>query len=117
MTTPAGNGSLTPQLAETLLRLDGKIKKILAQVMKELDAVARHIAKEELTLIEASVSGNAPVPSRDGISYPNPHTVANGAGASVTGEAKSTSQANAALGPPSPYTGLPGPPISSNSEG
>lgn len=59
-------GNVTAQYSHSLLdniiKVDSKFKKILAQISKELDSLARHLIKEELQALENVVKG-APLSS------------------------------------------------------
>ncbi|CAO1616680.1 unnamed protein product [Jaminaea pallidilutea] len=85
---------ITNALLDMVGKADNKIKKVLHQVLKELDSIARHIVKEELASFETSLT------SSGSGSLHSPNDDANGA-------------APSAAGPTSPYTGFPGPPTSS----
>lgn len=104
----AVNGPLSSQLIDTILRLDGKVKKILSQVLKELDAVARHTLKEELAALEASLT-SADAQS----SFPQRSGSAGAAAASSNENARNVGtglKAPSPLGTANTFTGFSGPP-------
>ncbi|KAE8260251.1 hypothetical protein A4X13_0g481 [Tilletia indica] len=49
------DGGISNGLVDLVQKVDGKLKKILIQTAKEVDALARHLMKEELTILELQV--------------------------------------------------------------
>ncbi|KAK0560135.1 hypothetical protein OC844_003953 [Tilletia horrida] len=49
------DGSLNNASLDLITKADGKLKKILIQTAKEVDALARHLMKEEITTLELQV--------------------------------------------------------------
>ncbi|KAI5119102.1 hypothetical protein M0805_004872 [Coniferiporia weirii] len=62
---PAGNGMMsppatwTPVLGEVILKIDGKLKKIVSQLLKELDQFARNAIKDELASLDPLLRNQA----------------------------------------------------------
>ncbi|CAO1619958.1 unnamed protein product [Parajaminaea phylloscopi] len=116
--TPAFAGPMSSQLTETILRLDGKVKKLLSQVIKELDALARNIVKEELANLEAAIcdhNGGASNSSSGAHTASGKLAGSKGMSSTPSGhslgrEASASDPASTSMGTTSPYTGLPGPP-------
>ncbi|THH10003.1 hypothetical protein EW145_g1622 [Phellinidium pouzarii] len=62
---PAGSGmmsppaSWTPVIGDTILKIDGKLKRIIGQLLKELDQFARNAIKDELASLDPLLRNQA----------------------------------------------------------
>jgi hypothetical protein len=66
VTTTSMGGTLSPALADMVQKIDGKLKKTLSAVTKELDALARAAIKDELN---ALAGGGAGVGGAGGVAF------------------------------------------------
>jgi hypothetical protein len=65
--TPAAyeayTSSLSVSTVEVIHKLDGKVKKMLIYIFKELDALARHLVKQELASVDPQMARDLASPS------------------------------------------------------